>query len=411
MGDNTDGRLLHCGDRSRDEFRNLRYEQQVTIDIDGTVPASIRTDHADSFVTFLVMTGARACQDPRDTFFALYGVSPKIREAYPADYRKEYERVVAETTAFLTNLDPFPRLIYDVYGVIYYSLPSAAYPSWVPDFGQVLRSGSPIRERKLNFNVHLHGKALTRQLRSLEGNPAARICGDLRTLTIYGRNLGPVRVLPFAKAKENVIVQAHAIFQPNVPVPSGSWCRREAGCDKAHALGSLWIANYRSARNMQPDDFCKRVARLIVALDESVDANFPFQTAVAFFRNYLDVAEPGDWFSVSFQSLVGDKDTSLVSLIVDCTHFITDKTLLTTQDGIVGIGMNGIEDGDILVLSPEMSLLLVLHPFPVDTESDGSPYYKIAGTAYVDGLMDGYALDAELVEEIGGREWQAFSIH
>ena len=405
--DNTDDRLFLSGDRSRDEFQNLRYEQQFTLDMSDIGPSSIRTNHADSFVTFLVMTCHRASQDPRDGFFALYGISPKIREVYPADYGKEYARVEIETTAFLTNVDPYPRLIYDAYGVMHHSLRSTACPSWIPDFGQLIASGSPIREKQHSLNVHLHGKALTQQLLNLQGNPAAHICKDLRTLTIYGKSLGPVRAMPFANSKENVIVQAHSIFQPNVPIPVESWCRAEEECDKAHSLGSLWVADYRPTRDMQPDELCKRIARLMMALDEGVNANFSFEIAVAFFRNCLDVANNAEWYGTGFQSLVGDKDTSLVSLIADCTYFITGKTLLATRDGIIGIGMSGIEDGDILVLSPEMSLLLVLHPF---TESGGSPYYKIAGTAYVDGLMDGYALDAELVEEIHKREWQAFSI-
>ncbi|KAK1752616.1 heterokaryon incompatibility protein-domain-containing protein [Echria macrotheca] len=397
------------GGRSGAELMEFRFLPQNFSMVNSTSRKSIINMDETALFLLLSATRGRGCGDSRDRFYALYAMAPEIQEYYPPDYAKPFERVCLETTAFLINIDA-ESLMFDSFGLRYDRLSSGAYPTWVPDFFQPVMPGMPT-QRHYNLFVHHYGKAIPERLCDLEGRPDARVDDSLTTLTIYARNFGPVRTMKFANSSESVIAQVHAILRPGLPIPPWSWAASGEQL-KAHALGLSWIAGVPLT---DMDHFHDRLLRLIMAIDKTVDSSYPFHTVRAFFDNCLDVADSGDWLGTSFKERLGeqDSDMELVSSITGCASLLVGKTLLATQDWIMGIGMSDIEDGDILVLAPPLPLLLALREVPADADSegDGTVGYKIAGTAYAYGLMDSYALDLELVEELAGREFQRFTIY
>jgi hypothetical protein len=101
-----------------------------------------------------------------------------------------------------------------------------------------------------------------------------------------------------------------------------------------------------------------------------------------------------------------------------CWHMLTTGTqnfsgrpAILLCNGIWGIATGGIKHGHIVTITPEVKIPLILTP---EFENENAPvkYNRIAGTAYIDCIMDGESMWPELVEDIERKQGlEEFLIH
>ncbi len=123
-------------------------------------------------------------------------------------------------------------------------------------------------------------------------------------------------------------------------------------------------------------------------------------------------------------------------MAIESARTLLGKTLVLTEDVIFGIGMSEIEDGDILVIPLDIDCPLILRREAnsrTESGSDHGTFYRIAGTANMDGLMKGLTdtmverrtkegllpghletlaeFDSKLTEEVKRRKIEKFLLH
>lgn len=104
------------------------------------------------------------------------------------------------------------------------------------------------------------------------------------------------------------------------------------------------------------------------------------------------------------------KKGSCWEMIHDAAQSLVGKTFMVIEGGCFGIGVNGMKDGDVVTIPPQVRLPLVLTK-EIPTSADEGEYYRMVGTAWVDGIIEGQFLDPDLVAELEQETLKEFSIH
>lgn len=132
----------------------------------------------------LLQTCHHSCTDPRDKFFALYGLVPAAQDAFPPDYNKPVEQVLREVTAFIMSHD-VAASIYYVFPLRENHLQDDSLPSWVPDYK---RNREDAKEQDTFLRV---GDSL----RTSIGQNKPRVLPGFSTLSLWARCVGTCQVL------------------------------------------------------------------------------------------------------------------------------------------------------------------------------------------------------------------------
>ncbi|KAI0157511.1 hypothetical protein GGR57DRAFT_69301 [Xylariaceae sp. FL1272] len=119
---------------------------------------------------------------------------------------------------------------------------------------------------------------------------------------------------------------------------------------------------------------------------------------------------------MNFSERIRSEATGLTKPQGEVQHYIQDiarrlirKTFFAISNGRFGIGVAGVEEGDILIMCPHMCNVMVLREqSPKSTNRTGQ--YKIVGTAIVNGIVQNDCLDEGLVQEIAQRDLEEFVI-
>lgn len=156
---------------------------------------------------------------------------------------------------------------------------------------------------------------------------------------------------------------------------------------------------WNTVRN--PENLISRIARACVTHQSSLSD--------------LSMKEILETFNLVFDSgpdaLRSSSHESCWAKILSGAELLKGKVLLLTKDGCFGISVGGAKDGDVVVIPPEVEVPLILTP-ESSTSADGVEYYKMVGTAIIDGVMSqGELFDEQLVEEIAERDVVEFFIH
>jgi hypothetical protein len=104
------------------------------------------------------------------------------------------------------------------------------------------------------------------------------------------------------------------------------------------------------------------------------------------------------------------KKGSCWDMIHGAAESLVGKTFVVIDGGCFGIGVSGIKDGDIMTIPPQVRLPLVLTK-ETPTSPDGGEYYRMVGTAWVDGIIEGQFLDPDLIAELEQQPLREFLIH
>jgi hypothetical protein len=321
----------------------------------------------ESPLMYLVITTAeRQCFDARDKVFALYGMVPAVQEVYPPDYFKPIKTVTLETAAFMVNYERGP-IMWSSFGLRDDRLSDTTYPSWVPDFAQA-DIDSP--------NIHRAvGDRTAPSLRKWDEPPPARVSDDLKTLNLWGRNMGACKVaFHFGSTAAEVLRQIEGLLRtPVSALPNQSLAKQMRKADNlVTRLAYACVIHHVRKSDFSPKEIV--------------------ETFEAMFEN--DSSRKGScWY-----------------MIQDSSWDLVGKTFLVTEGGCFGVGVAGIKDGDIVTVPPQVRLPLVLTK-EAPASPGGHGYYKMVGTAWIDGIMEGEFIDPHLVAETEGLALQEFLVH
>jgi hypothetical protein len=341
-----------------------------------------------SMTLALFVTAGRKCSDPLDKFYSLYGLCPAIQAVNPPDYHKTPETVRRETTAYIISHEKI-GLVYISFGMRDAALDDESVPSWVPEFDQSsgpksrhcypsissydrpdLISGKDSGDSAERFLIK-HGSGFD----NLGNAPAAVIDDTLTILGLPARDLGPCQVtLRFGEQYDEVLDDIRLLLRagPNSP--------------KYDAAGRV------------PRE---RIARLCVSSQASSSLCSDTELLAAFDRLF-----PGEEQERSHRR--PRNDPTVVS--EGAVRKLRGKTLFTTEGGLLGIGVSAINDGDILILAPEVEFPLLLRPKDRVSTDGVRGQHRLVGTAYVDGVMMPLSLDPDVDAEVSQLEVKVFNV-
>lgn len=323
-----------------------------------------------ALIYLLITTTERQGFDMRDKIFALYGMVPVAREVYPPDYSKPVREVMLETAAFLITYERGP-VMWSSFGLREDRLSDTTYPSWEPDFTQADQA-APNMHRAINVK---NGSRMAPSLRRWEKPPPARVSHDLKTVNLWARSMGTCNIVfNFESQTSKVLQQIEGCLRTTVSSLTNS------------SLG-------KKIRN--PENLQTRLASAFVIHyvgSERFTLEEIIETFDAIFKN--DRSKKG----------------SCWKMIHHAAESLVDKSFLVIEGGCFGIGVSGMKDGDVMTLPPQVTLPLVLTK-ETPTSPDEGEFYRMVGTAWVDGIIEGQFLDPDLVAELEHEALKEFSIH
>lgn len=318
----------------------------------------------------LYFTSDRQCFDERDKIFGLYGIVPAAQDVYPPDYTKPITEAMLQAAAYIVNFEHMCDVLLRFFGLRGDRLSdSRLYPSWMPDFFSNGNSSS----------IHTLAGGMAIPLTRSEDVPAPASV-EQTTLRFWARRLGTCKVaVRFADTQEDILEQINGLLQMNM------------------------LEDNMGKTVRKPETLISRIARACVAQQWSLSYKFStkeiLETFYLAFNSGPDAVESDSSYESCWYS------------IQSATENLKGKALLVTEDGCFGIGVGGARDGDIVVIPPEVKVPLILTREST-TSADGVQYYKMVGTAIIDGVMgEGDLLDEELVEEIAKRDVAEFLVH
>ncbi|CAJ2503693.1 Uu.00g110870.m01.CDS01 [Anthostomella pinea] len=355
----------------QDELYGFLRNLQVTVKCRIRLYPGMRTNLMEE----LLATRTRECLDPRDKVFALYELVGNARQAYPADYTKPVEQVMAETAAYIINHEN-PAHIYVRFNLRESRLSDRSHPSWAPDFTDYFTSF-------LFPKYHADTSGLAAQFGGLRQPwPRFKVTSDY-VLRMSAFNLGECNVaLRFTTDVSDML-------------------KRLADINVAQRLDEEPASRNSLQSKLRPDlDPVSRLARACIA-HRWRDEGYVHELRNEFV-NVCQAAAQGTVSPDSFPAL------SVEKFIIESIGALSGKALFTTACGCPGIGDG--EDGDPVLLTP-------LFPYPVVLRQEfsvepggGETYYRIVGMPYVDGVWEGDGPHPTLADEIRKQGLQEFLI-
>ncbi|GCB26910.1 heterokaryon incompatibility protein 6, OR allele [Aspergillus awamori] len=298
----------------------------------------------------LLLTLDRQCSNELDKVYALYGLSPVVRQTYHPDYRKTISQVNHETTSFILGHEANMN-IFDEFDFYLNPLKKdESLPSWTLDFTMT----DPEHRAKMqhSFKTLNLDKALWEQRQ--DHTPI--ITGDMQTLKLWCRQVGfsAVPYLLYSKAFQclwEVQMLAKA-FMEDVKDSIYFWDRREA----------MIKATYYYAN-------CSKIV--------------PLNTFFDFMKYCISDEDEQFWETTRGYSTA----LYLASQKLEEQRFFP----VTTPTGITfGFTNCEIEPFDHLVIPCGIAQVFVLRPIPKEMLVDGEEVqcFKVIGRAYVEGISD-----------------------
>lgn len=205
-----------------------------------------------------------------------------------------------------------------------------------------------------------------------------RVLVEHTRLLLRARCLGTCKVVvPFAETRSEVLEQINGLLQMNV------------------------LEDDMGKTSRKPGTFISRLTRLCFAHH----LGLPKYSTKEILETFLLVLKSGP------DPLRREAESMFWNRILDAAESLTAKALFVTEDGCFGISVGGAREGDLVVIPPGVEVPLVLTP-ESSIAADGVQYYKMVGTAIVDGVMKkGELFDEELVEQIVKRDLVEYLVH
>ena len=336
--------------------------------------------------------------NPRDKIFALFGFLPEEqRNRFETpDYRKPVEQVYIETADTLIkqlgNLELLANAGLAIAGQTA-GLPNI--PSWVPDWTVPKAPGLTLQ--KHGFSMIHPAADPTKETAVYRASGDCSASVDDRT----ERTVLSLRGKLISKVANAGIKFPHVGPGASVASKSGQnemrihatkrWAKIEA-CFKLIANMSLPL--YPTApERLSACRVCLVAGKGIFSQDANTDE---LATVFSFYKKYLDrwlAVQRRTWWrdhslDAEFQAMAHEARYAS-SLIGDATD---GRQFFVTEDGHMGLGPHGLKEGDQICIMYGLSV-----PFVIRYRESG--LYSLLGECYVEGIMNGEAIQMENLEE------------
>lgn len=315
-----------------------------------------------SLAYYMGMTSERECSRQHDRFYALYGIMPHLQSIIPVNYKISIREITLAICSYTINTEEINN-IYSCFGLLPRHLDSQnEYPTWIPNFAR----GSDESDGSERYYT---GERLSKALYVTALEQASRTkVKNLITLSVYGLNAGVViqtRTLP--TKLEDIFAALQALFSGNTFRSFAPRWQKLSRQNQNERLAAAISSNISFLHSGYGRD---RASNLIQTVHEVFQ-----QYEMGQYPRY-----PKLWTRLRVPTDFG---------------YLAGRTVFVTDNGLAGLGVTHIEEGDLVTVLRRESLPIVLREGPRGNES-----YKLVGTAYVDGLMDNEWLDEYLVGEI-----------
>lgn len=354
------------------EFERLRKERDSARSSTVLTLPSLRSSPAKPLAKLLWFTADRQCFHQCDKIYALYGVVPDAQNAYPPDYSRPITQVMLQAAAYMVNIEHTTVRLWPVFGLRHDRLlDSRLYPSWMPDFSTCL----------FGSDIHIigEGRVAMPLARREDTNKPAFVSLQNATLRFGARCLGTCKVaVRFAGTVSKILEQMNGLLRMDVLEDKlGNTVRKPQTI--ISRMTRVFFAHWPSQSNYSTKEILETISLVLESGPDSLRLGNPYFPCWIMIENAVD--------------------------------HLRGKALLRTEDGCFGVSVGGAEDGDIIVIPPEVEVPLVLKP-ESRTSADQVAYYKMVGTAIIDGVMgQGELFDEEFVQEIAERDVVEFLVH
>jgi hypothetical protein len=335
--------------------------------------------------------------DPRDKIFALLGLLPEQGNRFEKpDYNKPVEKVYIETADTLIkqlkNLELLANAGLANAGQTA-SLPNI--PSWVPDW--TVPKAPDLTLQKHGFSMIHPAADPTRETAVYRASGDCSASVDDRTertvLSLRGKliskvanagiefpHVGPGASLASKSGQNEMRIHA-----------TKRWAKIEA-CFKLIANMSLPLYPMAPER-LSACRVCLVAGKGIFSQDANTDE---LATLFSFYKKYLDrwlALQRRTWWrdhSLDAEFLAMTQEARYASSLIGGA---TDgRQFFVTEDGHMGLGPHGLMEGDQICIMYGLSV-------PVVIRYRGSGLYSLLGECYVEGIMNGEAIQMENLEE------------
>jgi hypothetical protein len=326
---------------------------------------------APSLGLFLSMTCPRGCEDPKDKVYALYGLIDEKNRLPPPDYSKPLEDVVKETVAFLVN-DQNDMDIYSFLGINSKS-ERPDFASWLPNLSDGNLNSPTCPAHYVSRRLCSYGGLKFRVDEATSYR--SQVSEDLSSLVLHGIFVDPIRhSLIFGKTIGEIRTQVIYIQQllverrqstvsnhlngrtANSSIPTLTEIIKELGGQ------SLWL-------NLTP------------RIEDTADFLQP-EDVEDEFQSFLN-----EEVEVSSKKSIGHK-TPARSALESALQHMYGRSFFITENGVFGVSVPDIEDGDDLVLLYGFKIPYVLRRSRQHFGAKLKLYHMIGGS-YVSGIMLG----------------------
>lgn len=304
-----------------------------------------------SVLDLLRHTSGRKCQNPKDKIYALYGLLPSLREAYPPDYNKSLSQIIFETAKHILDEEPDGLRMLDI-----------SIPSWVPDLTTTRFVSTATESIRYSQRFSLSLGIITFLRRhDLE------FTEDRSVLYLSGRPIGNCRpVFRFASDVKSVLAQMMGVLQ--------MYGYRH------HVWDSVW----------EPETIPRRFLKACCVFAKDSNAMYDINDQKFSLARLRSVFETLDLIHQ-------DSDTVLETLAEAGFEFLRDlvprlyniEVFIIHHTSSVGFGLSehSVEEGDQVVVSVCQSKMpFVLRQGCGTGYNRGQVYHKLVGFAYVDGI-------------------------
>ncbi|KAB8270486.1 heterokaryon incompatibility protein-domain-containing protein [Aspergillus minisclerotigenes] len=341
-----------------EEIERLSRKFQVTL---SKVSYMWVSDRQEFFVQGLLrQTSGRKCQNPKDKIYALYGLLPSLREAYPPDYNKSLSQVIFETAKYILNKEPGGFSMLNIFCLRDDRLENVSIPSWVPDLTTtyLVSTGT--------LGLHSERFGIVYKIRGTVPRRYPKITKDHSVLSLSGRPIGKCRsVFQFASDVKSVLAQIMGVIHMhgdgcyvwnNVWEPQNIPLRFLQGCCvfSSHSYIKLEWSSLKSLRTVfETLDLVHQDADTV--LETFAEAGFEF---------------------------LRDLVPRLYNIEVFTIHHMSSVSFGFSEQSVK-------KEDQVFVNVSQFNMPFVLRHGCGTDYNRGQVYHKLVGFAYVDGICRG----------------------
>ncbi|KAF2672563.1 HET-domain-containing protein [Microthyrium microscopicum] len=315
---------------------------------------------------FLSMTCARECIDPKDKIYALYGLVQHQDTLPAADYEKSTETIVKETLSFLIN----ERDEVDVYSFLgtFSKSDKVSFSSWVPNLSDGSLRSAKCPAHFISREICSHGGF---RFGGAQDQHNGRVSPDLTTLVVHGIQIDRLQKI-FVLGNNLSQLRTQIIEIQELLKHNQSINRRE-------------LSMVKTSENQRP------IAELI---NKPGVQNLWTTLAPRFDDNHG--IKDMDSLPVQFEKFLGTSDIvdgvypgmRASPALVQALEHMFGRSFFITEQGIFGVSVPDVQDGDELALLYGFKVPYILRRSPEYLGAHSEPFLMVGG-AYVSGVMLG----------------------